>query len=82
MSSTTTTTRTTTAARRCTHHWLIDDPDGPESIGRCRGCGSERVFQNTPARVPFDRSMRDGDRYRSSVRWSTREEIRLSDEQA
>lgn len=74
------TTQTTTRTRRCTHHWIIAGPEGPESTGRCRRCGAERIFQNTPARVPFDRSMRQADGYRSSVRWSSREEIRLSDE--
>jgi hypothetical protein len=72
-----------TAPRRhatCTHHWVIEDPVGPESHGRCRGCGEERVFQNAPARPSFDRSSTVMGRYRSSVRWSVREEIRLSDE--
>ena len=71
-----------TAARQrvCTHHWLIDDPVGPESHGRCQQCGAERVFQNSPARPSFDRSSTVMGRYRSSVRSSVREEIRLSDE--
>ena len=64
----------------CTHHWVIDGPEGPESHGRCRRCGEERLFQNTPARVPFDRSTSTNGGYRSGVRWSVREEIRLADE--
>ena len=28
------------------HHWRIDPPAGPLSIGRCRTCGAERAFSN------------------------------------
>ncbi len=31
----------------CTHHWVIETPDGPVSIGRCRVCGEEREFNNS-----------------------------------
>lgn len=71
---------TATTQRRCTHYWMIDGPDGPESAGRCARCGAERVFQNAPARPAFDRSSTTMGRYRRSVRSSAREEIRLSDE--
>lgn len=30
----------------CQHHWLIESPDGPVSMGVCRLCGAEREFQN------------------------------------
>ncbi len=30
----------------CTHHWLIDLPEGPVSKGVCRLCGEEREFNN------------------------------------
>ena len=29
-----------------THHWLIDEPNGPLSQGTCRACGATRVFRN------------------------------------
>ncbi len=72
--------RTATRSKQCTHHWLIDGPEGPESRGRCTECGAERTFQNSPARPSFDRSLGTMGRYRSAVRSSVREEIRLSDE--
>ncbi len=31
----------------CTHHWVIDTPEGPFSKGRCRLCGEEREFSNS-----------------------------------
>lgn len=30
----------------CVHWWLIAPPTGPESLGRCRKCGKERMFKN------------------------------------
>ncbi len=29
------------------HHWDIEPPNGPTSMGMCRGCGAERVFRNS-----------------------------------
>ena len=28
------------------HRWRIEEPNGPESIGRCRECGETKVFRN------------------------------------
>ena len=33
----------------CTHHWVIDRPNGPLSEGVCQRCGEEREFFNSPA---------------------------------
>ena len=30
----------------CTHFWVIDDPDGPISTGKCKHCGTVREFYN------------------------------------
>ena len=30
----------------CTHHWIIDSPNGPQSNGSCKVCGAEREFMN------------------------------------
>ena len=32
---------------RCAHHWVIDSPSGPTSIGICKLCGDEQEFQNS-----------------------------------
>ena len=39
------TTRTRTQNQHF-HRWRIDEPDGPVSTGRCRGCGATREFKN------------------------------------
>ena len=30
----------------CLHHWVIDRPAGPTSMGQCQGCGERREFHN------------------------------------
>lgn len=34
-------------APTCQHHWIIESPSGPTSMGRCRLCGAERRFTNS-----------------------------------
>ena len=31
----------------CNHHWVIESPNGPTSLGRCRTCGELREFKNS-----------------------------------
>ena len=31
----------------CTHHWIIETPDGPVSIGRCKLCRKVREFTHS-----------------------------------
>ena len=31
----------------CTHHWVIDSPNGATSKGLCKVCGIEREFRNS-----------------------------------
>lgn len=37
----------TIAERNCSHHWVIDTPNGTFSHGRCKRCGSTREFRNS-----------------------------------
>ena len=30
----------------CVHFWVIDTPQGPISMGRCKYCGMMKEFQN------------------------------------
>jgi len=30
----------------CSHHWIIESPDGPTSWGQCKHCGAEKEFLN------------------------------------
>ena len=32
---------------RCRHHWLIESPQGPTSMGMCKLCGAQREFSNS-----------------------------------
>ena len=31
----------------CRHHWVIESPNGPMSLGVCKLCGTEREFRNS-----------------------------------
>lgn len=31
---------------RCSHYWIIDSPNGPTSVGRCKYCGAVKEFNN------------------------------------
>ncbi|MFN0093856.1 MAG: hypothetical protein ACKVVT_03640 [Dehalococcoidia bacterium] len=35
------------------HRWVIEEPAGPTSTGRCRGCGEERAFWNWVPETDF-----------------------------
>ena len=73
---------------QCVHHWEIDAPDGPESIGVCMHCGILRSFKNGMEAVMWERTntLRNyqesyTERYTTSGSESfRREDIRLSDE--
>jgi hypothetical protein len=36
-----------TKERRCRHHWLIESPHGPTSMGICKLCGAQKEFSNS-----------------------------------
>jgi hypothetical protein len=36
-----------TKERSCRHHWLIESPHGPTSMGICKLCGAQREFSNS-----------------------------------
>lgn len=31
---------------KCCHHWLIENSEGPLTMGRCKLCGEEKEFAN------------------------------------
>ena len=37
----------------CKHHWIIDSPTGPVSLGACRQCGEVREFKNYIESAPW-----------------------------
>ena len=34
------------AVAECRHHWLVESPSGPTSMGICRICGAVKLFEN------------------------------------
>jgi len=42
----------------CTHHWVIDRPNGPLSEGVCQRCGEKREFRNSVDNPPWPISQR------------------------
>ena len=36
-----------TTETSCRHHWLIDSPQGPTSMGICKLCGAQKEFRNS-----------------------------------
>jgi len=38
---------------QCTHHWVIETPSGPASLGYCKVCGIEKEFQNFIENNPY-----------------------------
>ena len=49
----------------CMHHWLIDQPNGPTSMGKCKICGASQEFNNSVQGTGWDR---DGSRRRAAAR--------------
>ena len=39
-------TQRSVAEATCSHHWLIEPPKGPTSMGVCKLCGATKEFQN------------------------------------
>jgi len=34
-------------AGECIHHFIIEEPNGPQSEGVCKNCGAEKQFSNS-----------------------------------
>lgn len=58
MASKTKTARTTrrTKAKHCVHHWVIESPNGRESVGICKHCSTEKSFQNSNEQVMWEQT--------------------------
>ena len=39
----------------CPHHWVIDTPNGPTSIGTCKMCGERQEFVNSLGSVGWEK---------------------------
>jgi len=49
----------------CTHHWIIDRPDGHTSRGICKLCNEAREFENSIDKSVWLSSKRDADGQRT-----------------
>ena len=43
----------------CRHHWVIEAPNGPISMGECRTCGETREFKNFIESAPWSEGNRE-----------------------
>ena len=55
---------TAAADTSCMHHWMIDQPNGPTSMGTCKICGVSQEFNNSVQGTGWDR---DGGRRRAAA---------------
>ena len=39
----------------CPHHWVIDTPNGPTSVGTCKRCGERQEFVNSLGSVGLEK---------------------------
>lgn len=46
--------------KKCNHHWVIESPEGPTSIGICKYCGATKEFTNY---LPYSTWDDDGSKY-------------------
>jgi hypothetical protein len=42
----------------CSHHWMIDTPNGESSSASCKHCGKSRAFLNYSQRKVLTRSVK------------------------
>ena len=72
---------TTPAIGVCTHHWVIDPPNGRTSPGVCKRCGEHRDFANANESVMWEHTNTLRSSPTSGLRNLPRpSEVRLSDE--
>ena len=48
----------------CMHFWMIDQPNGPTSVGVCKLCGEKQEFRNSIVGSGWDRDGGQGRRGR------------------
>ena len=44
-----------TLSGMCPHHWVIDTPNGPTSVGTCKMCGEKQEFMNSLMSVGWEK---------------------------
>jgi hypothetical protein len=66
---------------KCVHHWAIETPNGRESEGVCKRCGTRRSFSNSNDSVMWEstNTLRN-DLNRGGWRSSKQNDVALADE--
>ena len=49
---------------KCCHHWLIENSEGPLTMGRCKLCGEEKEFANHLSGIALKDTGEEGSRGR------------------
>lgn len=70
----------TRKAANCVHHWIIDAPNGRESVGSCKHCGVTKGFSNSTESVMWEHNNTLRHDVREASRFTKPAEILLSDE--
>lgn len=66
---------------KCVHHWAIETPNGRESEGVCKRCGTRRSFSNSNDSVMWEQTNTlRSDLNRGGWRSSKITEVALADE--
>ncbi len=66
---------------KCVHHWAIETPNGRESLGVCKRCGTRRSFSNSNDSVMWEQTNTlRSDFNRGGSRSSKITEVALADE--
>ena len=55
-------------SNECQHHWVIDSPNGPVSVGVCKNCGKHGEFRNSIQSSGWDRDSSQAKRARQNAR--------------
>ena len=50
----------------CRHHWMIESPNGPTSVGTCKLCGMRAEFRNSMPGSGWDRESPQAKRMRQA----------------
>ncbi len=54
------------AVSECVHHWMIESPNGPVSMGTCKVCGERSEFKNSIQGSGWDRESPQSKRARQA----------------
>lgn len=54
------------AVSECVHHWMIESPNGPVSMGTCKVCGESSEFKNSIQGSGWDRESPQSKRARQA----------------